>query len=178
MGTDIHAVDVMVADREPGPAIDWDRAVRAWNARVVATKEAEIRIAGAQAMATLGGKIEAQVVGTPQDVAKMTDAYMKGMGLARSIDGFFASANDATLAGIDGLTENLAALVGAASRRVGDTRNGDMRADGRVDDTRNGDATNKRGDDTRADKHNVDAPERVDDDADVAGVQEEVPEGA
>jgi flotillin len=82
-------------------------------------KEAEIRIAGAQAMATIGGKIEAQVVGTPEDVAKMTEAYMRGMGVARTIDGFFGGAGNETVDGVEGLGQKLAALVSAAARRLG-----------------------------------------------------------
>jgi hypothetical protein len=80
------------------------------------TKEAEIRIAGAHAMATFGGKIEAQVVGTPEDVAKMTQAYMRGMGVSRSIEGFLAGTSPETLEGLEGLGQNLAAMVGAATR--------------------------------------------------------------
>jgi flotillin len=92
-------------------------------------KEAEIRIAGAQAMATIGGKIEAQVVGTPEDVAKMTDAYMRGMGVARTINGFLSSADDQTLAGIEGISQKLTALVGAAAQRIagGDGNNNSAR---------------------------------------------------
>jgi flotillin len=86
-------------------------------------KEAEIRIAGAQAMATIGGKIEAQVVGTPEDVAKMTDAYMRGMGVARTINGFFSGADDQTLEGVEGISQKLAALVGAAAQRIAGSGN-------------------------------------------------------
>jgi uncharacterized membrane protein YqiK len=79
------------------------------------TKDAEIRIAGAQAMATFGGKIEATVVGTPEDVARMTQSYMKGMGVARTIDGFLAD---------EGLGDKLASLMGAAVNRLSPTGNG------------------------------------------------------
>src|SRR5215470_10081747 len=90
------------------------------------TKEAEIRIAGAQAMATLGGKIEAKVVGTPEDVAKMTQSYMRGMGVARTIDGFFAGASGEALAGLDGLGQQLSALLAAATKKGGDAGNGSL----------------------------------------------------
>ena len=86
-------------------------------------KDAEIRIAGAQAMATISGKIEAQVVGTPEDVAKMTDAYMRGMGLSRTINGFFSGADDQTLEGVEGISQKLAALVGAAAQRIAGSGN-------------------------------------------------------
>jgi flotillin len=80
------------------------------------TKEAEIRIAGAQAMATFGGKIEANVVGTPEDVAKMTQSYMRGMGVARVLDGFAAGASENALDAIDGLGQRLAAIVSSVAR--------------------------------------------------------------
>jgi flotillin len=89
-------------------------------------KEAEIRIAGAQAMATFGGKIEANVVGTPEDVAKMTQSYMRGMGVARTIDGFFGGAGGETLDGLDGLGQRLSALVAAAAQKLSDDANGKL----------------------------------------------------
>lgn len=84
------------------------------------TKDAEIRIAGAQAMATFGGKIEATVVGTPEDVARMTQSYMRGMGVARTLDGFVAGASSDVLDGLDGIGERLVSLVTAATRRSDD----------------------------------------------------------
>jgi hypothetical protein len=77
-----------------------------------------VRIAGAHAMATFGGKIEATVVGTPEDVSRMTQAYMRGMGVARTIDGFFAAAGPETSDCVDGMGQALASLVAAAARRV------------------------------------------------------------
>lgn len=81
------------------------------------SKDAEVRIAGAQAMATFGGKIEATVVGTPEDVSRMTQAYMKGMGVSRTIDGFFSGAGPEVIDGLDGVGQALASLVAAATRR-------------------------------------------------------------
>jgi flotillin len=83
------------------------------------TKEAEIRIAGASAMATFGGKIEATVIGTPEDVARMTQSYMKGMGVAKAVNGFFAAADDETLATAGTLGQQLAQLVSSVAKRVG-----------------------------------------------------------
>jgi hypothetical protein len=82
--------------------------------RLRITKEAEIRIAGAQAMATFGGKIEATIVGTPEDVSTMTQSYMRGMGVARTIDGFLGGATEQALEGVEGVGQKLAALVAAA----------------------------------------------------------------
>jgi flotillin len=73
------------------------------------TKEAEVRIAGAQAMATFGGKIEATFVGTPEDVSRMTQSYMKGMGVARTLDGFFAGGGGELL---DGAAAKIASALG------------------------------------------------------------------
>src|SRR5215468_677309 len=89
-------------------------------------KEAEVRIAGAHAMATFGGKIEANVVGTPEDVAKMTQSYMRGMGVARTIDGFFAGASGEALEGLDSLGQRLSALLGAVTKKPGDEGNGSL----------------------------------------------------
>lgn len=83
------------------------------------TKEAEIRIAGAHAMATFGGKIEATVVGTPEDVARMTQSYMKGMGVAKAMNGFFAGADDETLETAGTVGQQLAQLVSSVAKRVG-----------------------------------------------------------
>lgn len=81
------------------------------------SKDAEVRIAGAQAMATFGGKIEATVVGTPEDVSRMTQAYMKGMCVSRAIDGFFSAAGPEPIESLDGVGQALASLVAAATRR-------------------------------------------------------------
>lgn len=88
-------------------------------AKLRITKEAEVQIAGAQAMATLTGKVQAQVFGTPEDVARMTAAYAKGMGFSKMVDGFFAGANEETLESIEGAAGQLANLVGAAAKRLG-----------------------------------------------------------
>lgn len=88
-------------------------------AKLRITKEAEIQIAGAAAMATLSGKIQAQVFGTPEDVARMTAAYAKGMGFSKMVDGFFAGASEETLESVEGAAGQLANLVGAAAKRLG-----------------------------------------------------------
>jgi len=88
-------------------------------AKLRIVKEAEIRIAGAHAMATFGGKIEATVVGTPEDVSRMTQAYMNGMGVARTVEGFLAGAGDETMSTVNGVAGQLASLVGAAAKRIG-----------------------------------------------------------
>jgi len=46
------------------------------------TKEAEIRIEAARATATLLGQVKANVYGTPEDVARMTETFMRGMGVS------------------------------------------------------------------------------------------------
>ncbi len=44
---------------------------------------------------------------------------MRGMGVARTIEGFFGGASDGTIEGIDGAGQALAALVAAAAKRIG-----------------------------------------------------------
>jgi len=83
------------------------------------TKEAEIRIEGARAAATFGGKIEATVVGTPEDVARLNDRFLSGMGVARAVNGFFEAADDVTLASVGAAGQQLAQLVSSAARRIG-----------------------------------------------------------
>jgi hypothetical protein len=74
-------------------------------AKLRITKQAEVQIAAANAMVTLTGKIEANVFGTPEDVAKMTGAYAKGMGLSKLFDGF--------MDGIDGGAATVLAQAGS-----------------------------------------------------------------
>lgn len=60
-------------------------------------KEAEVRIATANAMATVHAKVTANVYGTPEDVAKMTQHFANGMGIAQMAGGFLSGAGPETL---------------------------------------------------------------------------------
>lgn len=56
-------------------------------------KEAEVRIAAANATVNLYNKIEAKIFGTPEDAAKMAKSFRNGMGIAETIDGFMEADN-------------------------------------------------------------------------------------
>jgi flotillin len=80
------------------------------HARLLLTieKKASVQVAAAQAVASIGGKFEGQIFGTPQDVEKMTMAYMRGLGVANGVEGFMDGADD-----VEGmLGENLTKLIG------------------------------------------------------------------
>jgi flotillin len=78
------------------------------------TKEAEVRIESARATATLVGQVKANVYGTPEDVARMTETFMRGMGVSSAMEGFLAGAGPGTQAA----TSAVAGLVDALTRRV------------------------------------------------------------
>lgn len=83
-------------------------------AKLRITREAEVRIAGAQASAKLFGSINAQVFGTPADVSRMVGHYMDGMGVARAVDGFLAGADNG-----NGAARQMLSLLGAVARKLG-----------------------------------------------------------
>ncbi|MEZ4411036.1 MAG: SPFH domain-containing protein [Polyangiales bacterium] len=87
-------------------------------AKMRITKEAEVRIEGAKAMAVLTGKINAQLFGTPEDVARMARSYAQGMGVAKVMDGFFAGADAQTLATGQRVIEELMSAVKSAPATV------------------------------------------------------------
>jgi flotillin len=91
------------------------------------TKEAEVRIATAQATATLAGKITATVVSTPEDVGKLMQSFTRGLGIARTAEGFLDGAGPETTAAAAGVLGMLQDLVGAAAKRVaGDKQPADV----------------------------------------------------
>jgi flotillin len=65
-------------------------------AKIRIVQEAQVRVESAKAMATIYGKITANVYGTPEDVAKMSQRFAEGMGLAQAVGGFFAGADAST----------------------------------------------------------------------------------
>lgn len=78
--------------------------------------EREVRIAVANASATLFTKVQANLYGTPEDVAKVNEAFLRGQRAALTSGGFFEVADEKTLATIDGAKE----LVGALLARLAD----------------------------------------------------------
>jgi hypothetical protein len=82
------------------------------------TKEAEVRIEAARATATLLGQVKANVYGTPADVARMTDTFMRGMGVSTAVEGFLEGAGPITTATAATAAAQLGELVGAIAQRV------------------------------------------------------------
>ncbi len=84
-------------------------------------KEAEVRIEAARATVNILGKVQAQVYGTPQDVARMTEAMMRGMGITQSIEGFLGAMGEQTKAAVGQAVSGVAALASAvAPKREGE----------------------------------------------------------
>jgi len=83
-------------------------------------KEAEVRIEAAKAMVTLYGKITANVYGTPEDVAKMGQAFSNGMGLSQMIAGFMDGANNTpdVLTAVNKATEIVGKVGTAIAERI------------------------------------------------------------
>lgn len=67
--------------------------------------EREVRIALANAHASLFSKMEANLYGTPEDVTKILASLTKGQALAEGIHGFVEAADGATLAGITSIAD-------------------------------------------------------------------------
>jgi len=82
------------------------------------TKEAEVRMEAARATATLLGQVKANVYGTPADVARMTETFMRGMGVSAVVEGFLEGAGPVTTATTATAARQLAELLGAVVQRV------------------------------------------------------------
>lgn len=87
-------------------------------AKIRIIQEATVRIEAAKAMATVYGKITANVYGTPEDVAAMSQKFAEGMGLSQMTNGFFVGANATTLQGAQKTVEVLEKLGTAAIDRL------------------------------------------------------------
>ena len=83
------------------------------------TKEAEVRIEAARAVAQLVGQVEATVVGTPEDVARMTQGYMKGFGFARLLDGFVDGAEGPVLDSANAAGGQMINLLSGIAQKLG-----------------------------------------------------------
>jgi uncharacterized membrane protein YqiK len=82
------------------------------------TKEAEIRIEAARATATLLGQVKANVYGTPADVARMTETFMRGMGVSAAVEGFLEGAGPVTTAAAATAAARLGELTSALAERA------------------------------------------------------------
>ncbi|MBN1607664.1 MAG: hypothetical protein JW940_13590 [Polyangiaceae bacterium] len=80
--------------------------------------EREVRIAIANASATLFSKVQASLYGTPADVARIGDSFLKGQSTAAVANGFFAHASDATDGAVTQLGHSAEALLSALSSRL------------------------------------------------------------
>ena len=93
------------------------------------TREAEVRIEAARATATLLGHVKANVFGTPADVARMTETFMRGMGVSTAVEGFLQAAGPqttaATAAAAGSLTNLVAALADRAKNGAGSSPAGE-----------------------------------------------------
>jgi hypothetical protein len=99
------------------------------------TKEAEIRIEAARATATLLGQVKANVFGTPTDVARMTEIFMRGLGVSTAVEGFLEGAGPATTATATTAASQLGQLIEALVQRLkhGSATDGVGAAGGAVD---------------------------------------------
>ncbi len=81
--------------------------------------EREIRIAVASASATLFQKVEANLYGTPADVAKMSEAFLKGQNAAATANGFFEVASGDANAAVGKVGASAQELLSALASRLG-----------------------------------------------------------
>jgi flotillin len=81
-------------------------------------QECLVRVETAKAMATIYGKITANVYGTPEDVAKMGKNWSDGMGLSQAFGGFMAGADSSTASTVQKGIEVVEKLATAASERL------------------------------------------------------------
>jgi uncharacterized membrane protein YqiK len=80
--------------------------------------EREVRVAVAQASATLFSKVQANLYGTPADVARIADSFLKGQSTAAAANGFFALASDATDGVVSKLGQSAEMLLSGLSSRL------------------------------------------------------------
>ena len=82
-------------------------------AQLSISKNAEVKIETARATATLMAGVHAnlQLFGTPEDAAKMTNAWMNGMNASGTVEGFVENAGDKTLEGLKSILEEFRGLL-------------------------------------------------------------------
>ena len=81
-------------------------------------QEAHVRIAAANATAQFYGKISANVYGTPEDVAKMSQHFSAGMGLSQAFGGFMAGADASTVETVKRVVGAVDSLASAAANKI------------------------------------------------------------
>lgn len=80
--------------------------------------EKEVRIALANAHASLFTKMEANLYGTPEDVTRILGSLTKGQALATGIGGFVEAADGATLAGITSIADAIVTRLKGGERAL------------------------------------------------------------
>lgn len=86
-------------------------------AKLEIEKRAEVQIAAAGATATLVGKVNAQVYGTPEDVTRMAQSLARGIGAATTVNGFVEGADDKTQALFAGVLQQLQDIASSFTKK-------------------------------------------------------------
>jgi hypothetical protein len=86
--------------------------------------EREVRIAVAHASATLFSKVQASLYGTPADVARISESFLKGQGAAAAVNGFFESSSDTTTGAMARLSQSAEQLLQALTSRESTSADG------------------------------------------------------
>jgi flotillin len=94
-------------------------------AKLSITQEAQVRIESAKATAQFYGKIQANVYGTPEDVAKMGANFNAGMGLSQALGGFLAGADASTVETVKRTMGAVNELTSAVASKVSGKRSVD-----------------------------------------------------
>lgn len=87
-------------------------------AKIRIEQEAHVRIAAAQATAQFYGRIQANVYGTPEDVAKMGEHFANGMGLSQALGGFLAGADSSTAKTFQNVVSTVDSLAAAVASKL------------------------------------------------------------
>lgn len=88
-------------------------------AKLSIIQEAQVKIESAKATAQFYGKIQANVYGTPEDVAKMSQHFNAGMGLSQAFGGFMAGADASTAETVQKTVSAVNDLVSSVGKMVG-----------------------------------------------------------
>lgn len=78
----------------------------------------EVRIAIANASATLFSRVEANLFGTPADVARMNESFLKGQSVARGLGGFMAALDESTVTAASALKDNLEKVAESVAAKL------------------------------------------------------------
>jgi flotillin len=88
-------------------------------ARLRVEAEREVRIAFANAQASLFTKMQANLYGTPEDVMRMSSSLLSGQRVAAAIGGFLQSADPRAVEALGGLAGSVGEIANAVAQRIG-----------------------------------------------------------